>query len=123
MSKRIKVNLGRQVLFAYDGEKEVFKFDCASGDKDHPTNPGTFTIFKKDRKHYSQKYHAQMDYAMFFTHDGKAIHMSHAVGPISFLKYLGADYFGSHGCVRLAEQDAKKLFEWTPMGTVVRIDA
>jgi len=121
MSKRIKVNLQRQVLFAYDGSQEVFKFDCATGDQDHPTDPGQFTIFKKDRKHFSQKYKAQMDYAMFFSADGKAIHMSHVVGPISLLKYMGVNYFGSHGCVRLAEEDAKTLFAWTPMHTVVEI--
>ena len=119
MSKRIKVNLQRQVLFAYDSGREVFKFDCATGDKDHPTDTGQFTIFKKDRKHFSQKYRAQMDYAMFFTSDGKAIRMSHAVGPISLLKYMGIGYFGSHGCVRLAEDDAKTLFAWTPLRTVV----
>lgn len=123
MSKNIKVNLQRQILFAYDGNKEVFKFDCATGDKDHPTEIGRFKIFKKDQKHFSQKYKAQMDYAMFFTTDGKAIHMSHAVGPISLLKYLGADYFGSHGCVRLAEEDAKALFVWAPLGAVVEIVA
>ena len=31
------------------------------------------------------------------------------------------DLVGSHGCVRLAEMDAKVLFEWAPMGTMVRI--
>jgi lipoprotein-anchoring transpeptidase ErfK/SrfK len=121
MIKKIKVNLQRQLLFAYDGNKQVFKFDCATGDKEHPTDIGRFTIFKKDRKHFSQTYRVQMDYAMFFTQDGKAIHMSHAVGPVSYLKYLGADYFGSHGCVRLAEKDAKILFDWTPLHTAIEI--
>jgi hypothetical protein len=35
----IKAILSRQILVAYDGKKEVFKFDCATGDKDHPTKP------------------------------------------------------------------------------------
>lgn len=121
MTKRIKVFLDRQVLVAYENGKEVFKFDCATGDRDHPTDIGVFPIFKKDRKHFSQTYKVEMDYAMFFTHDGKAIHMSHAVGPISLLKSLGMNYFGSHGCVRLREEDAKTLFDWTPFGTIVEI--
>jgi hypothetical protein len=29
---------------------------------------------------------------MFFTHDGKAIHKSYMVGPISHLKWAGFDY-------------------------------
>lgn len=119
MAKTIKVSLGRQILVAYDGTKEMFKFDCATGDEDHPTDPGRFTIFKKDRKHFSQKYKAQMDYAMFFTRDGKAIHMSHLVGPISLLKSIGLNSFGSHGCVRLSESDAAALFGWAPLQTVV----
>jgi len=121
MPKKIQVNLARQILIAWENGTEVFRFDCATGDKDHPTDVGRFQIFKKDRKHYSKKYHAQMDYALFFTADGKAIHMSHAVGPISMLKSLGISYFGSHGCVRLSESDARSLFEWTPLHTVVEV--
>ena len=121
MAKTIKVFLSRQILIAYDGTKESFKFDCATGDKSHPTTPGLFPIFKKDRKHFSHKYKVQMDYAMFFTQDGKAIHMSHLVGPVSLLKSLGMNSFGSHGCVRLSEADAAALFDWTPLHTVVAV--
>ena len=52
MTKRIKVFLDRQVLVAYENGKEVFKFDCATGDRDHPTDIGVFPIFKKDRKQH-----------------------------------------------------------------------
>lgn len=121
MSKRIVVNLRRQVLTAYDGTQQVYRFDCCSGDKDHPTDAGKFKIFSKHRKYTSKKYKVPMDYAMFFTKDGKAIHMSHAVGLTSLLKYLGADSVGSHGCVRLSEDDARTLFEWTPMHTTVEV--
>ena len=36
---------------------------------------------------------------------------------------LGFDSFGSHGCVRLTESDAKALFEWTPLHTLVEVVA
>ena len=121
MRKRIKVLLGRQVLIAYEGARQVFEFDCATGDKDHPTEPGHFTVFRKEITHTSTKYKVPMDYAMFFTTDGKAIHKSQLVGPISYLKWGGLDYFGSHGCVRLAEADAIALFAWTPLGTSVEV--
>ena len=65
-----------------------------------------------------------MNYAMFFTADGKAIHQYHGALPVStvrFLKSKVSDYLGSHGCVRLAEDDAKALFEWAPIGTVVEV--
>jgi lipoprotein-anchoring transpeptidase ErfK/SrfK len=123
MPKSIIVLLNRQVLVASNDGKSVFEFDCATGDSHHPTDIGRFTIIKKDRKHFSHKYKVQMDYAMFFTQDGKAIHMSHLVGPVSILKYVGLNSFGSHGCVRLSESDAKLLFDWAPLYTVVDVAA
>jgi len=63
-----------------------------------------------------------MNYAMFFTIDGKAIHQSNAVGVTSILKDWGINDLGSHGCVRLAEDNAAKLFQWAPIGTPVFID-
>jgi lipoprotein-anchoring transpeptidase ErfK/SrfK len=118
-SKRIEVDLNRQVLLAFDGARQVFSFDCVSGDDAHATPPGLWRILRKHRFYVSRTYHVRMDYAMFFTTTGEAIHQSHFVGPLSFLKYFGASSIGSHGCVRLAEEDAAALFAWTPMGTTV----
>ena len=56
-----------------------------------------------------------------FTTDGKAIHMAHVVGLCSYLKYFGIESIGSHGCVRLAEEDAAWLFDWTPLHTAVHV--
>lgn len=119
MAKRIEVNLNRQVLLAFNGGTQVFVFDCVSGDDAHPTPPGHWRVLRKHRFYVSHTYHVRMDYAMFFTTTGEAIHQSHVVGPLSYLKYLGVDSIGSHGCVRLAEEDAAALFAWTPMGTPV----
>ena len=120
MAKVIKVSLSRQVLTALDGEKQIYRFDCTTGDRKSLTPTGSFSIYRKDRRHFSAKYKAQMDFAMFFK-GGVAIHMSHAVGVTSYLKLAGLDYFGSHGCVRLTEADAKVLFDWAPRGTRVLV--
>ena len=32
-----------------------------------------------------------------------------------------SDWFGSHGCVRLSEEDARTLFDWAPINTKVEI--
>lgn len=63
-----------------------------------------------------------MNYAMFFSADGRAIHQSNAVSVTSFLKAFGVNYFGSHGCVRQAEDDARTIFRWATSGTPVFID-
>ena len=122
--KQIIVDLEDQDLYAYEGGKLAFKFHATSGDESHPTatRPQLYHVFRKHKKYVSKTYNARMDYAMFFTYDGKAIHQSNAVTLTSYLKVLGLNFFGSHGCVRLAEEDAAKLFEWTPMNTPVFID-
>ncbi len=124
VTKHIRVDLMTQTLTAHEDGKEVLRFDCVSGDKDHPTDRGIFHIFRKERIYRSRAYNAQMDYAMFFTHDGKAIHQYHGPIPISVLRLTRnniTDWVGSHGCVRLSEDDAKALFDWTPSSTRVII--
>jgi lipoprotein-anchoring transpeptidase ErfK/SrfK len=121
VEKVIRVLLARQLLQAYAAGKKVFEFDCATGDSGHPTGVGVFSVLRKHEVYRSKKYDVQMDYAMFFTADGKAIHKSHFVGPVSVLKYMGVDCFGSHGCVRLSGDDAMALFAWTPLGTRVEV--
>ena len=65
-----------------------------------------------------------MNYAMFFTHDGKALHQYHGIVPLSIVRTARSnvsEWFGSHGCVRLAEADAKAMYEWTTVGTTVQV--
>ena len=111
-------------MYAFNGPKLIFEFYCASGDRVHPTAtwPSLYKIFRKHEVYRSRTYNAQMDYAMFFTSDGKAIHQSNVVGLTSVLKDIGLNQLGSHGCVRLSEENAKKLFSWAPMGTPIFVD-
>lgn len=124
IGKQIIIDLDDQKLHAYDGIKRINTFHCATGDHKHPTavKPSLHHIFRKHEKYRSRAYNAQMDYAMFFTNDGKAIHQSNAVLVTSFLKVAGLDSLGSHGCVRLSEDDANLLFKWAPMNTPVFVD-
>ncbi len=64
-----------------------------------------------------------MNYAMFFSRDGKAIHEAIGVGVTSYLRFLGVTSLGSHGCVRLSSEHAATMFAWTPVGTKVHIEA
>ena len=50
ITRKIVVNLNLQVLLAHEDEKQVYEYDSVSGDNDHPTDPGTFSIFRKERK-------------------------------------------------------------------------
>jgi len=86
-SRKIVVSLGRQVLTAFESDGKVFlECDCVTGDSTHPTEPGTFYILRKERIYRSKTYNAQMDYAMFFTRDGKAIHKANSVWRITTVR-------------------------------------
>jgi lipoprotein-anchoring transpeptidase ErfK/SrfK len=122
--KVIKVSLSQQIVEAYDGPQRVFVFKCVSGDREHPTDIGQFTIWDKRHPWISGTYHVQMNYALFFTRDGKALHQYHGQVPLGLLRVARhwiSRWFGSHGCVRLSEVDAKALWDWTPFGTPVHV--
>lgn len=122
-NKQIKVDLIQQVVEAFDGSDRIYRFDCVSGDLDHPTDKGTFRIMRKVHPYTSHTYQVPMNYAMFFTLDGKALHQYHGPG-FEILRSLKMDvsgWFGSHGCVRLQEEDARALYDWAAVGTTVEV--
>jgi lipoprotein-anchoring transpeptidase ErfK/SrfK len=122
--KRIEINTDNQTLRAFLGKLLVYDFDCVTGDSSHPTDPGNHTIFRKQHPCRSIPYNVQMNFAQFFTGDGKAIHQYHGILPLAVVRVAkkGTDWFGSHGCVRLTESNAKTLFAWTPAnGTLVKV--
>jgi len=122
--KKIVVSLDEQMVRAYEDDQPVYEFICVTGDDDHPTDTGNFKIFRKEHPYRSKTYNVEMDYAMFFTEDGKALHQYHGPVPLSVVRTMRqgvTDWFGSHGCVRLEEEAARTLFEWAPINTRVSI--
>jgi lipoprotein-anchoring transpeptidase ErfK/SrfK len=121
--KWIDVNLARQTLVAFEGDRPVFATLISSGRKgrdpndkahDHTTIQGSFRIREK---HVS----ITMD------GDGPAPgDMPYSIEDVPYVMYFEGSYalhgafwhsnFGhvqSHGCVNLAPLDAKRLFFWT----------
>ncbi len=122
--KHIAVDLEEQMVRAYEDDKQVYEFICVSGDDDLPTDKGVFAIYRKEHPYRSKTYNVEMDYAMFFTEDGKALHQYHGPVPLSVVRAMKQDvseWFGSHGCVRLEEEAARTLYEWAPLKTKVTI--
>lgn len=123
MAKLIVVDLKAQTVTASNGGKLFHSCDCVSGDSSHPTPTGKFQIIRKHHPYTSKKYGVPMNYAMFFTNTGEALHQYHGPAPWWLLR-IGRDLtsaVGSHGCVRLQEDDAKKLYEWAPTRTRVEV--
>jgi lipoprotein-anchoring transpeptidase ErfK/SrfK len=122
--KLIRVDPARQIVETFESGKRVFLFDCVTGDSEHPTPRGTFRVLRKAHPYRSHTYNVQMDYAMFFTNDGIALHQYHGLVPLSVLRTLKqgvSGWFGSHGCVRLDEENARAIYKWANVGTEVRV--
>jgi lipoprotein-anchoring transpeptidase ErfK/SrfK len=124
---RIVVNVRRQKLLAYAGQTLVYEFDCVTGRKGKETDLGRHRIYEKVQDYVSRTYKVPMPYAMFFTPDRKAIHES-SIGWVwarSLGKALGVEELGvtlgSHGCVGLSHDDAKALYEKTPINTWIEV--
>lgn len=123
MAKKIEVDLSSQRVLAYESGTLKFAFDCVSGDSSHPTPTGAFSVIRKHHPYTSHTYRVPMNYAMFFTHTGEALHQYHGPAPWWLLRAgrSATNLVGSHGCVRLQEPDAKALYAWARVGTLVRV--
>jgi len=101
-SLRISVDLTRQRMTVKENGKVRYTWKISSGRRGYRTVTGTYRPQWMARMHYSRKYdNAPMPHSIFF-HRGYAIHATYATGR------LGAP--ASHGCVRLAPSNAKRLF-------------
>ncbi len=98
---KISVDLTSQRMHVKENGKTIHSWTISAGRRGYRTVIGTFKPKWMTRMHYSRKYHnAPMPNAIFF-HGGFAIHGTYATGR------RGSP--ASHGCVRLALGNAKKL--------------
>ena len=117
--KEIRVFIESQVLVAVENGDEVYSFDIVTGRDGKETGPGRYQIFRKHEKYTSKTYGSEMPYTMFFTEDGKAIHGTQMATLRSYLHSYLTGSVGSQGCVGLTDDNAKALFDWSPVGTPV----
>ena len=108
---RLVLDLSRQLAFAYEDDELIAVSMISSGDKEHLSPIGVFPILEKKRHHRSIRYdNAPMPWMQRLNEYGVAIHGGHLPG-----------YPASHGCIRLPNAFASKLFATTRLGTEVLI--
>jgi hypothetical protein len=108
---RVVISLADQMAYAYEGDELIGVSTISSGRKGHLTPIGRFPIIEKKRMHRSIKYeNAPMPFMQRIDEYGIALHGGALPG-----------YNASHGCVRLPQQFASKLFAATKVGTEVLI--
>ena len=92
----------QQMTVAVDG-KERWAWPVSTGRGGYATPSGSFTPFRLEKDHFSEEWdEAPMPHSIFFTTKGHAIHGTFDK------RRLGSP--ASHGCVRLAPENAAKLF-------------
>lgn len=135
--KVILVSLHGQWLYAYADGALALDNAVETGRPELPTPTGTFSVLEKRRDvtftspwppgspYYYGPTH--INYALLFKEGGYFLHDAwwHVkFGPGSNVPHQLPDgnwETGSHGCVGMPIPDAKRLYEWAPIGTPVII--
>lgn len=120
-TKEIIIDRKNQKLSAYDSSGLFLEAPISTGIELTPTPRGTFTIFKKTPSRYmqgpipevSQKYYdlPGVPWNLYFTHGGAVIHGAY------WHNEFGSPH--SNGCVNLAPEVARTLYDWADLGTKV----
>jgi L,D-transpeptidase-like protein len=99
----VTVNKSNQEMTVEVDGVPRWTWPVSTGQLAHDTPSGRFTAFRMEADHFSKEWDdAPMPHSIFFTERGHAIH-----------GYLNTSRIGtpaSHGCVRLAPQNAAKLY-------------
>ena len=107
----VLVSLPDQVMYVYRNGVRIGRSTVSTGAAGHRTPTGVFTVLQKKVDHESSIYKgAKMPNMQRLTWTGIAMHAGQLPG-----------YPASHGCVRLPEDFAEKLYTVTKLGTTVII--
>jgi lipoprotein-anchoring transpeptidase ErfK/SrfK len=107
----IAISIDRQKMKVYDANGLFAETPVSTGMKGHSTPMGVFSVIQKHKWHRSNIYSgAPMPYMQRITWSGIAIHAGVLPG-----------YPASHGCIRMPNAFAIKMWNWTRMGARVVI--
>src|SRR5664280_3086682 len=106
---QIVVDISKQQVALYGQDGFIARAGISTGMPGHPTPMGVFTVISKAKWHQSNIYSgAPMPYMQRITWSGIAMHAGPRPG-----------YPASHGCIRLPEDFAIRLFHTTKVGARV----
>ena len=107
----IVISIADQRISLYDNGALIARSSVSTGVKNYPTPVGVFSVISKSRWHRSNIYSgAPMPYMQRITWSGIALHAGDLPG-----------YPASHGCIRLTNDFAIRLWHLTKRGTRVII--
>lgn len=109
----IEVDLSRQRLTAWEGNKPVYAVVISTGKSSTPTPTGVFAIESRQRvaRMQGEDYNVpDVPYTMYYSG-------SYAIHGTYWHKRFGTPV--SHGCINVAVDHARWLYNWSSVGTPV----
>jgi tetratricopeptide (TPR) repeat protein len=124
-NRLILVGVAEQRMWVFEDGKKVFDFVVSTGEPGRDTAVGEFEILNKIDMAYASTWNLDMPYWMGIYWAGPLQNGIHALPIVKHTGYkLWDGYLGqrvSYGCVILGDEDAATLYEWTEVGTKVKI--
>lgn len=113
--RHIVVNLTFQKAMAYENGELLFSGRISTGTPKRATPTGTFRVLEKDIDHVSSSWPkpnggAKMHYMLRLTNYGIAMHLGYV-----------PNYPASHGCIRLENGFAQRMYSWARVGIPVYV--
>ena len=125
VEKRILVDISEQRAYVYEADELIDEFIISTGEPGRDTATGEFEIQSKIPMAYASTWNLDMPYWLGIYWAGPLENGFHAVptvrdtGQTMWDGYLGQRV--SYGCIILSMEDAKTLYDWADMGTLVSI--
>lgn len=133
--KRIIVDLDRQHLVAFENGQEVFHWPISSGGESYPTYPGTYQILTHDEEAYGSSFSLCAEggdcgqWTMYwfmgiYEIAPDLMNGFHGAVLLPNGAYLNGGSVGNpatFGCVMSVNDQAKLLYDWAEIGTMVEI--
>ena len=107
-AKRLEVHRDKGVTLLVEGGRTKRAIHTSSGAPGTVTPSGRYEVFRKELQSWSVPFQTWLPYASYFN-NGIAFHEYAEVPP----------YPASHGCVRVPAPEAKGLYRFAALGTVV----
>lgn len=116
----IEVDISEQKGSLYKNGKKDFSFDVVTGKDSTPTVTGLFNVYAKNRN-YTMRGNNYTSFSQYVVKFYNAYYFHDASWRSEFGKKANFHTNGSHGCVNMKIQDAKKLYHNVKIKTKVLI--
>ena len=114
-AKWIDIDLTHQTATMYKGSTKVKKYVIASGKAPNYTHTGTWYVWLKMpvQTMRGPGYVAPNVRWISYFHNGEGFHAA------PWVSNFGTPH--SHGCINMRPAEAKELYDWAPLGTMVKV--